>query len=302
MNSVSSFTFEQKQQCFLKLQDFLENKLKNNEPFFVGRLSGNEPNLCGKVLNKQNIPKKLIFEMIHTAGIHFTCNDDVKEYVRLYTQSCQKCHMLGIWCGGMYFQGEILYNLIKKLNKEQIDICAQALEPYYFMENSEYKFNELFKNKKVLIVTSHLNSTKEQLDNISVIHKKNIFHESTQFYVYKTTQQNGGNFDGQSWLIHMNKMKNDISNLKEEFDFDVAFVSCGGFGMLLCNFIYSNLNKNVIYVGGALQLYFGIMGNRWRTNENILKLKNDKWINVLESDKPPLLKNDSQLCENSCYW
>ena len=100
----------------------------------------------------------------------------------------------------------------------------------------------------------------------------------------------------------MNKMKNDISNLKEEFDFDVAFVSCGGFGMLLCNFIYSNLNKNVIYVGGALQLYFGIMGNRWRTNENILKLKNDKWINVLESDKPPLLKNDSQLCENSCYW
>ena len=160
MNSVSSFTFEQKQQSFLKLQDFLENKLKNNEPFFVGRLSGNEPNMCGKVLNKQNIPKKLIFEMLHTAGIHFTCNDDVKEYVRLYIQSCQKCNMLGIWCGGMYFQGEILYNIIDATAK--ISKFSKIGKGNMIMVNSLIGANTKVSNfisrrscpRKVFVVTS----------------------------------------------------------------------------------------------------------------------------------------------------
>ena len=62
------------------------------------------------------------------------------------------------------------------------------------------------------------------------------------------------------------------------------------------------MNKSVIYVGGSLQLFFGIMGNRWRNNPNILQLKNDNWINVLDSDIPKKIKQNKHLCENQCYW
>ena len=44
------FTDEQKQQSFIYLQNYILEKTEKNEPFFIGRLSGNEPNFCGRVL------------------------------------------------------------------------------------------------------------------------------------------------------------------------------------------------------------------------------------------------------------
>ena len=66
--------------------------------------------------------------------------------------------------------------------------------------------------------------------------------------------------------------------------------------------IRDRLNTSVIYVGGALQLYFGIMGNRWRSNEKITILKNDQWTDVFDVDKVESLTKNPKLCENSCYW
>lgn len=40
-----------------------------------------------------------------------------------------------------------------------------------------------------------------------------------------------------------NLMTADIVNIKKEFHFNLALVSAGGFGMLLCNFIYENTNS-----------------------------------------------------------
>ena len=97
-------------------------------------------------------------------------------------------------------------------------------------------------------------------------------------------------------------MKKELSELSQTFDFDIALVSCGGFGMILSDYIYSKMKKSVLYVGGGLQLYFGIKGNRWNSHPIISKLFNDKWTNVLEEDKPPTLAKNPRLCENSCYW
>ena len=57
-----------------------------------------------------------------------------------------------------------------------------------------------------------------------------------------------------------------------------------------------------MYVGGGLQLYFGIKGNRWLTHPNVLKLINDNWTSVLDDDIPTSLLSNPRLCENSCYW
>jgi len=43
------------------------------------------------------------------------------------------------------------------------EICAHALEPYYFMDDDQYQFYNIFNNKKVLIITSHCETTKNQL-------------------------------------------------------------------------------------------------------------------------------------------
>ena len=296
------FTDIEKINSFIYLQRYILDKNEKNEKFFIGRLSGNEPNLCGKVLSNTKLPESLIKEMLTTAGIHFLSSNDIKQYVKLYNNSCINCDILSIWSGGMYSQAKPYYNFLNKLCPQQKRICAQALEPFYFVDNSNYNFNHIFKNKKVLIITSHKETTLKQLQNHTTIFNKPIFDKSTDFHIYKPVQQNGGNHDTNSWTFHLDKMKKDLFELNKSFNFDIALVSCGGFGMILSDFIYSDLNKSSIYVGGSLQLYFGIIGNRWRRHPIISKLINEKWVNVVEEDKPSLLALNPRLCENSCYW
>ena len=300
----NNFTNEEKLNSFLYLQNYIIDKLNNKEKFFIGRLSGNEPCLCGHKLKNYNIPNNLLYEMQYTAGIKFNSHDDIKEYVKQYIKSCKNSNILCIWSGIMYKQGEILYNFLKKCTKNQKYICAQALEPYYYMNNNNYKLNEIFKNKKILIVNSHINTINSQIsnNNYKKLFIKPLFDDSTKIKIYKPSQQNAGNNDVNNWIYHIEKMKSDINELNKNYNFDIALLSCGGFGMLLSDYIYTKLNKSVIYVGGSLQLFFGIIGNRWRNHPIISKLFNNYWTNVLESDKPKSLNNNPKLCENSCYW
>ena len=298
-NISNSFTDEEKRKSFEYLQHFM---FDNNKPFFIGRLSGNEANICGKLLYNKNISQNLLYEMLTAAGIQFLNNDDVKNYVDMYIKSCQNSSLLAVWSGGMYIQAKEYYTFLDNRFPNQKRICAQALEPFYFMQEPEYKFNKYFINKKVLIISSHKHTIESQLSKHTSIYEKPIFDESTEFYVYKPPQQNCGNHDSNSWQYHYDIMKNNISRICEEFDFDIALVSCGGFGMIISDYIYSDLKKNVMYIGGGLQLFFGIKGNRWINHPKISKLMNDKWCSVMNEDKPSTLSNNPRVCENNCYW
>ena len=57
---TAPFTHTQKVNSFLYLQNFILEKMKIDEPFFIGRLSGNECNLCGKVLTKTKLDDNLL--------------------------------------------------------------------------------------------------------------------------------------------------------------------------------------------------------------------------------------------------
>ena len=55
-------------------------------------------------------------------------------------------------------------------------------------------------------------------------------------------------------------------------DFDIALLGCGCYGHPLCDFIRNELNKSAIYVGGGLQLLFGVMGKRWLERQDWQKI------------------------------
>ena len=299
---TQSFTDEQKLQSFLYLQTFLLDKMERNETFFIGRLSGNEPNLCGRLLTGQEIPTNLINEMLFGAGIQFISREDIKQFVKLYTNACRNSSVLSIWSGGMYTQAKSYYNFLDNICPGQKRICAQALEPFYFMNNDNYKYSSIYKNKRVLVITSHRETTIQQIKKECSVFDKPIFDKSTIIDVYKPVQQNCGNHDSQSWTVHLASMQTDLKKIYSEQHYDVTLVSCGGFGMILSDYIYSELNKSVIYVGGGLQLYFGIIGNRWKQHPVISNYMNDNWTSVLDVDKPKTLSLNSRICENNCYW
>jgi hypothetical protein len=300
INQLHPFTYKEKLESFIILQTTIIEKQKNFTHFFIGRLSGNEQNLCGTLINKINIPPLLIKNMLFGAGIQFKSNKDIIDYVKLLDTATSHTDLLGVWDSSMYMQCKLYYDYIDKAYPKLKKICAHAIEPYYYLDHPDYKFNTIFENKKVLIITSHKETTLNQLSKGAVknVFNKPIFHETTSFYIYKPPQQNGESHDNNSWSFHFDTMKNDINKIKKEFDFDIALVGCGGFGMIISDYIHKDLKSSVIYVGGALQLFFGIMGSRWSASPDIKKLQNTNWTNVLDSDKPKNIK----LCENGCYW
>ena len=105
-NLEEPFSDKQKLDSFLYLQKYILEQSDKNNIFFIGRLSGNEPNLCGRILSGMELSEKLLFEMLTTAGIQFTSNDDLKQYVKEYHNACINCSILSVWSGSMYMQAK----------------------------------------------------------------------------------------------------------------------------------------------------------------------------------------------------
>ena len=284
---------------FLAMQQLILEKQSKSEPFFIGRLSGNEPIFCTSYLRTRTPDQSLINRMLVGAGIQFLSQTDAEDYVNTYIESFSQCDMVGVWNGGaMYAQTRRFYEIINKHpSKWWTPICAPSLEPFYYMNHPQYDFASIFKDKKVLILSSHSKTIKGQLSKN--VFKTPIFHKTAKLYVHKTPQQNGGSNDHQSWQSHFDALKNDVRRIQAAFfDFDIAVVGCGGFGMPICHYIRNDLGKSVIYVGGALQLFFGIMGKRWEHSPKILEHVNGEWTRPLDVDKP----TNPEYCEGSCYW
>jgi hypothetical protein len=84
-------------------------------------------------------------------------------------------------------------------------------------------------------------------------------------------------------------------------DFDVALLGCGGYGLPLCNYIYKDLNKSAIYVGGGLQLLFGIMGKRWENNAMWKKIIQENDAKFIRPSGDEVIKDKDRI-EGGCYW
>jgi hypothetical protein len=82
-------------------------------------------------------------------------------------------------------------------------------------------------------------------------------------------------------------------------EYDVALVSAGGYGNIICNKIFS-FKKQAIYVGGVLQMLFGISGNRWFVERGLTTglYLNENWVRPKLCERPA----GCEKIENKCYW
>ena len=94
-------------------------------------------------------------------------------------------------------------------------------------------------------------------------------------------------------LVLFSLMISEIDSL----DFDVALIAAGAFSYPLAAYVKKR-GKIGIHCGGGLQLYFGIMGNRWNNSPEILKYVNSAWVRPSEDEKP----RSAEQIENACYW
>jgi hypothetical protein len=78
---------------------------------------------------------------------------------------------------------------------------------------------------------------------------------------------------------------------------EICLIGCGALGMLLG----ARLKKKglqCVVMGGALQVLFGIKGQRWATHSVISKFWNEAWVWPSENEVP----EGAMLVERGCYW
>lgn len=83
------------------------------------------------------------------------------------------------------------------------------------------------------------------------------------------------------WFATVERMKAEISRK----DFDIALLSCGSYAMPLGLHIRDVMQRKAIYVGGCLQLFFGITGRRYDNPFFIDQMNTDAFILPLERER-----------------
>lgn len=220
----------------------------------------------------------------------------IEQFCQYYIETLKNCTYIGCWNKGYIPE---LYLIEKYCSNKAVG------HPYnsgHFGDTiwfNKHNWYENLKNKKILIISSHSKSMEKQWlsNNVFKSHlKQDIRHEDTgiELAFVKPPMSACGLTPHGSWLESLDIFKQKIDDKLTNFQMDLALVSCGGYGAPICKYIYSKYNKSVFYIGGALQLYFSIIGNRWINQPFI----NNYWTSLDEDEIPKNFKS----IENGCYF
>lgn len=271
--------------------DYIIKLLESNKPFLVAR-PGLPMNFVYNYIMTQQIPNNTP-QILYNSGIYGTTKDHYKLWFDRYIKAIAECDAICIWDNIMIREQNLFIN---KWNLAPI--IFKIIEPFYCILEDIKPWTHHLLGKKVLIVTPFVDSFKKQLaNNFRIFKDKDIFLPDQEFVFYKTFNTSAGNHIHSNWIETFNIMCSGISKL----DFDVALLGCGCYGHPICDYIKNELNKSSIYVGGGLQLLFGVMGKRWENVEmwkKIIKENNCKFIRPSGDEIP----NNSKRVEGGCYW
>ena len=262
--------------------------INSKKSFSIVRLGSLEIFLTYDYLTKNIINRRYLhpeFLTLYNAGI-YTKNKDLEKmklFCKYYNLAIKNADILASFKNLIVYHQNFfstLYNLPK--------IHSRSIEPFFVMLENKIPWTHYLIDNKVLIINPFVESFQKQINNNFQIFKdKKVFLDNQKFVFYKTYQTIAGNHIHNDWFETFTIMCNDISKL----DFDIALLGCGGYGLPLCDFIKKELNKSAIYVGGGLQLLFGVMGKRW---EDL-----DLWKKIIKENNCKFIKPyGKELCKN----
>jgi hypothetical protein len=286
------------------LRNYIESKIQNNNntPFIIPRIAGIENNIAIVVstVRPSNYSaineycQTLLPQMNRNAGVHFRDFSSIVEYSKLYLDAFASSEMYCTW----ELHGLVYHPSHDELSRKfptKRHVWASTLDIFHYIYSNPWTHS--LRGKRILIVSSLISSMQDQLPHLREIYGGvDLFPDCTFCFIKPPmTQADEVSDDFQQELSVF------YQNLdKEKDNYDIALVSSGGNGNIICNYIYKNHQKSAIYVGGVLQMYFGILGNRWiRDRPDVLKLfHNSFWTKPKEIERP----KGFYKIEDSCYW
>lgn len=247
----------------------------------------------------EQYPQAIARKLEYNAGIFPSKQTSIDRWVFMTLESIRNCDILVAgWFKPLEEQEKILLENIKTVASR---IPLRSLEPYYV--DPDKRWTSFLKGHKVAIINSFANTAISQIskkEEIWPVATESLLPNDVEWIPIVTgyspvLAQGSAEWPGEihSWDVAVQNVVRRVLRSGAR----IAVIGCGGLGML----IGSELKKQgiiSIVMGGAIQVLFGIKGNRWETHSVISQFWNDAWVNPSPQETP----NRADMIENGCYW
>ena len=280
----------------------MQELIQGSNKFLIGRLGSVESQILCRWLEdsvpstRRPLKSDLLLrkEGWINAGIWPPNNTQFEKFAKAYETSLLHATRMAVWKNPSAIPNE--QQLMYRYCRETIQFPIDILDISALCDEFNDAWTHSLAEKRVLVISSFGNLIYTQYQKIAFLHTKNLVPEF-ELSVLTPPRTNGLKISLSTWEKEFELLKFQIQKNIDDFSPDIALVSAGAYGMPACDFLYQN-DVSSIYVGGALQLYFGIWGTRWRTNSRVKNLSTEYWVDPPKKMKP----NGSFLIEKSAYW
>lgn len=270
-----------------------------HQPHLIGRIAGIELKVASLLLSPtRQLTDRDLAELENNAGIHTTSYTSLKEYATRLLEAYKACSFIAEWPteGDVFQHTGMGQEWIARHTPHIPKGSALSLEPYYLDPTKEtLSWLTALTGKRILILHPFVHTFQRQLAHLSELYPGRSWLEGCEFQFLRPPLTLAGNHDNKDWKEHYEAC---VQQLRALPPFDIALVGAGGYGMLLSHTILKERGASVVYVGGALQLFFGVIGKRWFSNKEVMRLVNPHWVRPVKEDQPTAY----QKVERGCYW
>jgi hypothetical protein len=219
------------------------------------------------------------------AGIFPVSDGFLGNFAQIYQQALQHVDLLGFW------QTEHQAALVSQLTPMPGLCQLSALEPF----RQRKPWSAALEGRSVLVVHPFAASIQAQYHR----HGSGLFVDARvlpafDLQVCRPPLTHAPLTDGfRTWTEALERLQDRVLAMS----FDVALLGCGAYGLPLAAALRRE-GRQVIHLGGALQLLFGIRGRRWDDDPQIKRLITSDWIRPSAAETPHAAAG----IEGGCYW
>lgn len=223
----------------------------------------------------------------------------LKRWVHEYLEANRICEIIAAgWYKPLEKQE---FEMLENENKGAYScVPLRSLEPYYL--EKEKRWTQLLAGRRVCVVSSFTDTIQKQLEQRHMIWGENaesILPTTTSFSFVQTgyapvlAQGRGEWSSCSTWKDAVDQMEKAVHRNNPE----IVLIGCGGLGLPLAQRL-KKAGKVTIVLGGAIQVLFGIKGDRWKNHSIISRFWNPYWVYPSIHETP----KGAHGVENACYW
>lgn len=284
--------------------------LSTGKPCMIARYGANELNAMVNYIGvmycshnvldyiKGKIPQwwwneNVLKQMAECAGFFPATHEYISRFGELMIEDSKQLDILGSWLINEKFFQPIYGNIPH--------ISLPFLEPFH----SNNPWTRWLEGKRIVVIHPFAHTISNQYAKRSLLFKnKKVLPDFASLRLIPAVQSIGGRSDGfNDWFHALNWMKDEL----DKEDYDIALIGCGAYGFPLAAHS-KRTGHQAVHLGGALQLLFGIKGNRWEGDaqciywemplESYRKHFNSHWV----KPAPQEVIQGAEKVENAAYW